>query len=54
LHEIKYDGYRIIARKDGQRVRMWSRNGLSWTASFPLIAEGLRALPVGMAVQVRR
>ena len=25
LHEIKFDGYRVIARKDGERVRLWAR-----------------------------
>src|SRR3954447_18375729 len=45
LHEIKNDGYRIIARKDGERVRLGSRRGLSWTAAFPLIVEALRAVP---------
>ena len=25
LHEIKHDGFRIIARKDGERVRLYSR-----------------------------
>src|SRR5262249_16254904 len=27
-HEIKFDGYRIIARRDGLRVRLWSRTGI--------------------------
>ena len=27
LHEIKHDGFRIIARKDGDRVRLYSRPG---------------------------
>ena len=27
LHEIKHDGFRIIARKDGQRVKLYSRPG---------------------------
>ena len=27
LHELKHDGYRIIAYKDGERVWLWSRNG---------------------------
>jgi ATP-dependent DNA ligase len=27
LHEIKHDGFRIIARKDGARVRLYSRPG---------------------------
>jgi len=25
LHEIKFDGYRVIARKDGDKVRPWAR-----------------------------
>jgi bifunctional non-homologous end joining protein LigD len=25
LHEVKWDGYRVIARKDGERVRLWAR-----------------------------
>jgi ATP-dependent DNA ligase len=31
LHELKHDGYRIIAYKDGERVRLWSRNGRDWS-----------------------
>ena len=27
LHEIKHDGFRVIARKDGDRVRLYSRSG---------------------------
>ena len=50
VHEIKHDGYRIIARKDGERVRLWSRHGLSWTAAFPLIVEALRAMPADCVV----
>ena len=50
VHEIKHDGYRIIARKDRERVRLWSRHGLSWTAAFPLIVEALRAMPAECVV----
>ena len=32
LHEIKHDGYRIIACRSGDRVRLWSRNGRDWRA----------------------
>jgi bifunctional non-homologous end joining protein LigD len=39
LHEIKHDGFRIIARKDGSRVRLYSRPGNDLTRRFPLIAE---------------
>src|SRR5262245_64900183 len=37
LHEIKHDGFRIIARKDGPRVRLYSRPGNDLTRRFPLI-----------------
>jgi bifunctional non-homologous end joining protein LigD len=41
LHEIKHDGFRVIARKDGDRVRLYSRPGNDMTRRFPLIAEAL-------------
>ena len=44
LHEIKYDGYRIAARVDRSGVRLFSRNGLDWTARFSEVAEALEAL----------
>ena len=43
-HEIKHDGFRIIARKDGQRVRLYSRPGNDLTRRFPLIVETLARL----------
>ena len=44
LHEIKHDGFRIIARKDGQRVRLYSRPGNDLTRRFPLIVEAVSRL----------
>jgi bifunctional non-homologous end joining protein LigD len=44
LHEIKHDGFRIIARKDGDRVRLYSRPGNDFTHRFPLIVETLARL----------
>jgi bifunctional non-homologous end joining protein LigD len=41
LHEIKHDGFRVIARKDGDRVRLYSRPGNDVTYRFPLIVEAL-------------
>jgi len=41
LHEIKHDGFRIIARKNGVRVRLYSRPGNDFTRRFPLIVEAL-------------
>jgi bifunctional non-homologous end joining protein LigD len=44
LHEIKHDGFRVIARKDGDRVRLYSRPGNDMTRRFPLIAEAMTGL----------
>ena len=44
LHEIKHDGFRVIARKDGDRVRLYTRPGNDLTRRFPLIAEALTGL----------
>jgi len=44
LHEIKHDGFRIIARKDGERVRLYSRPGNDFTRRLPLIVETLARL----------
>jgi bifunctional non-homologous end joining protein LigD len=43
LHEIKHDGFRIIARKDGERVRLYSRPGND-LRRLPLIVETLARL----------
>jgi bifunctional non-homologous end joining protein LigD len=45
-YEIKHDGFRFICRRDGERVRVFSRRGHEWTNRVPLIAEALAALPV--------
>jgi ATP-dependent DNA ligase len=39
LHEIKHDGFRVIACKDGTQVRLYSRPGNDLTKRFPLIVE---------------
>jgi bifunctional non-homologous end joining protein LigD len=38
VHEIKHDGYRIIVRRDGPVVRLYSRNAYDWTARLAGIA----------------
>ena len=37
LHEIKYDGYRLRVERDGNRVRLITRNGYDWTKRYPWI-----------------
>src|SRR6516162_6328806 len=44
LHEIKHDGFRVIARKKGAQVRLYSRPGNDLTRRFPLIVETLARL----------
>ena len=45
VFEIKYDGYRIIAAREGGEAVLWSRNGNDLTATFPEIARAVRGLP---------
>jgi bifunctional non-homologous end joining protein LigD len=40
IHEIKHDGYRMIVRRDGERVRLYSRKAIDWTARLSAIANG--------------
>jgi bifunctional non-homologous end joining protein LigD len=47
--EVKHDGFRFIARRDGERVRVFSRNAKDWTDKVPLIVEAMLALPVTSA-----
>jgi bifunctional non-homologous end joining protein LigD len=37
VHEIKHDGYRIIVRRHGPTVRLYSRNAFDWTERQPQI-----------------
>jgi ATP-dependent DNA ligase len=46
LHEIKHDGFRLMARRDATRVRLLTRNGHDWTHRFPLIREAMETLHV--------
>jgi bifunctional non-homologous end joining protein LigD len=38
VHEIKHDGYRLIVRRDGEVVRLFTRRGYDWTDRYPAIA----------------
>jgi ATP dependent DNA ligase domain len=49
-HEVKHDGFRTLARKQGERVDIWSRYGTDFTAKFSNIAAAVGALPVDNAL----
>ncbi len=44
LYEIKFDGYRLLARLDGHRVQLFTRNGNDWTARMPALAVELSVM----------
>lgn len=48
-YEIKFDGYRLLARVDGAAVRLITRSGLDWTARLEPLAAALRALELEAA-----
>ena len=37
LHEIKHDGYRLMVRRTGDNVRIYTRRGVDWTGRLPAI-----------------
>jgi bifunctional non-homologous end joining protein LigD len=49
IHEIKYDGYRLLAHVEGGVARLLTRNGHDWTDRFPEIAASLGHVPVRRA-----
>jgi bifunctional non-homologous end joining protein LigD len=50
LHEIKLDGYRILAKIKRGQVTLLSRRGKDWTGKFPAVAGALQAVPVKQAI----
>jgi bifunctional non-homologous end joining protein LigD len=59
LHEIKHDGFHVLAFKDGERIKVWSRRGIDFTDRFAGIAQAVarhhcaEALIDGEAVALR-
>ena len=50
IHEIKFDGYRMLCRIEGGKARFVSRNGKDWTAKFPALSEAAMELPIDNAI----
>jgi ATP-dependent DNA ligase len=46
VHEIKHDGYRLMARRDPIGIRLLTRNGHDWSPRYPLIVEAVNRLKV--------
>jgi bifunctional non-homologous end joining protein LigD len=46
IHEIKHDGFRILARRDADDVRLYTRNGYNFASRFPKIVDAMKSLPV--------
>ena len=46
VHEIKHDGYRLMARHDPVGVRLLTRNGYDWSPRYPKIVGAVNALKV--------
>ncbi|WP_437291359.1 DNA ligase D [Sorangium sp. So ce406] len=50
LYEVKFDGYRMIAKLRGGRVTLLTRRGQDWTERFPSVRDDLARLPAREAV----
>ena len=46
IHEIKHDGYRLMARRDSVGIRLITRRGNDWSDRFPLVVEAVNHLKV--------
>ena len=44
LHELKFDGYRMLCHLHRGKARFWSRNGKDWTEKFPNLAQALESV----------
>lgn len=50
LHELKFDGYRLLCHVERGHVRLWTRNQKDWTEKFPGIVKALKSLKVQSAI----
>jgi len=48
-YEVKFDGYRILARIDGKDIRLFTRNGHDWSSKMPRQVAALRELGIDSA-----
>jgi bifunctional non-homologous end joining protein LigD len=46
IHEIKHDGYRLMARRHSVGIRLVTRRGNDWSDRFPLVVQAVNHLKV--------
>ena len=46
IHEVKHDGYRLMARRDPVGIRLITRRGNDWTQRYPLVVGAVNHLKV--------
>jgi bifunctional non-homologous end joining protein LigD len=49
VHEIKHDGYRMIVRRTGEGVRLFTKGGYDWSKRYPVVTRAAAALKVQSA-----
>ena len=50
VHELKFDGYRMLCRLERGEVRFWSRNHKDWTLKFPGLVKAMASFPAQAAM----
>ncbi len=50
LHELKFDGYRMLCHLNGGQTHFWSRNQKDWTAKFPNLVKAMEKFPSSHAI----
>ena len=50
LHELKFDGYRMLCHLNPGGVRFWSRNKKDWTHKFPHLGKAIKEFPASTAI----
>jgi bifunctional non-homologous end joining protein LigD len=50
LHELKFDGYRLLCHLNRGQVRFWTRNQKDWTTKFPGVGKAVKTLSLQSAI----
>jgi bifunctional non-homologous end joining protein LigD len=50
LHELKFDGYRLLCHLEGRQIRFWTRNRKDWTVKFASVGKAVKSLPLKSAI----